>query len=72
MPSLVPSHLAGLDDGERGYWPKFSAAEVARHHRVRDGWIIVHERVYDITTFAVTHPGFHNSGRADHAFHLVR
>ena len=52
----------GPCDAEYDEWRKFSEDEVAKHCTLNDGWIIVFDRVYDITTFAVTHPGFHNAG----------
>lgn len=54
----------GPSDAEYAYWPKISASEVARHSTLTDGWVIIFDRVFDITTFAVTHPGFHNAGQS--------
>ncbi len=42
-------HRAGPAPEERSQWPKFTKGEVARHGTLDDGWIIVYDRVYDIT-----------------------
>jgi hypothetical protein len=54
----------GPSDAEYALWPKFSPCDVAKHSTLNDGWVIVFERVFDITTFALTHPGFHNAGQS--------
>ena len=43
-----------------------------RHDRLNDGWIIIHSRVYDITSFAKTHPGFNNAGQVSTALAIAR
>jgi len=35
----------------------FSRAEVAIHDRVTDGWIIIDDKVYNVTTWIPYHPG---------------
>jgi len=47
-------------------------SEVAKHNQLKDAWIVVHNRVYDITTFAVTHPGFNNAGQVSTALAIHR
>ena len=64
--------VAGPCDAERAYWPKFTPGEVAKHVSLKDGWIIIYERVFDITTFAITHPGFHNAGQVSTALAITR
>lgn len=64
MPVKEARRTCGPSDEEYEYWPKFTLEEVAKHDKLKDGWIVVFDRVYDITTFAVTHPGFHNAGES--------
>ena len=63
---------AGPCDAERAFWPKFTLGEVAKHVSLKDGWIVIYERVFDITTFAITHPGFHNAGQVSTALAITR
>ena len=35
----------------------FTAGDVAKHNRSTDCWVIVHDRVYDVTKFVPKHPG---------------
>ena len=37
--------------------PAFSRAEVAKHNSPSDAWIIVDDKVLDVTKFAALHPG---------------
>lgn len=37
--------------------PLYSRVDVARHHRAGDLWIIIGERVYDVSGYAEKHPG---------------
>ena len=62
----------GPSDVEYIKWRKFTSAQVSKHARLHDGWIIVHERVYDITSFAKTHPGFNNAGQVSTALAIAR
>eukprot|EP00238_Polyblepharides_amylifera_P014145 CAMPEP_0196580698 /NCGR_PEP_ID=MMETSP1081-20130531/30136_1 /TAXON_ID=36882 /ORGANISM="Pyramimonas amylifera, Strain CCMP720" /LENGTH=179 /DNA_ID=CAMNT_0041900649 /DNA_START=201 /DNA_END=740 /DNA_ORIENTATION=+ len=55
-----------------GAWPHFSPTQVAAHCHLRDAWIVVHERVYDISSFAITHPGFNNAGQVSTALAIHR
>ena len=52
-------------EDERANWPSFTMAEVRAHRFLTDpgGWIVVRERVFDVTAFARTHPGFLTPGR---------
>jgi len=36
---------------------KISVAEIDKHARPDDCWIVVNGKVYDLTTFAPEHPG---------------
>ncbi|GJQ84112.1 hypothetical protein Trydic_g12085 [Trypoxylus dichotomus] len=36
---------------------EFSLEEIADHDNVRDCWIVVYDRIYDITGFIKEHPG---------------
>ncbi len=35
----------------------FTKEEVAKHNKAEDCWIIVHNKVYDVTKFLSEHPG---------------
>jgi cytochrome b involved in lipid metabolism len=63
---------SGPSDEEYNRWRKFTKSQVARHATISDGWIIVHDRVYDITSFAKTHPGFNNAGQVSTALAIAR
>ena len=60
--SVVAALKRAPTDDERARWRKFTREDVAAHARLADGWIVVNERVFDITAFATTHPGFNNAG----------
>ena len=64
--------VSGPSSLEYAEWPKFTHLEVKRHDRLNDGWIIIHSRVYDITSFAKTHPGFNNAGQVSTALAIAR
>ena len=53
----VMKHRKGPDEIERRRWKKFTSCEVVKHGILEDAWTIIYGRVYDITTFALTHPG---------------
>jgi len=38
------TRTCGPSDGEYAYWPKFTLCEVQKHHRLHDGWVVVHDR----------------------------
>jgi glycosylphosphatidylinositol deacylase len=63
---------SGPSDEEYDRWRKFTKSQVSRHAKISDGWIIVHDRVYDITSFAKTHPGFNNAGQVSTALAIAR
>ncbi len=46
----------GLKDGEIRQW---TAKEVLKHNQYSDIWIIVDNKVYDITEYIEEHPGIH-------------
>jgi len=35
----------------------FTWAEIIKHDRQGDCWIVVHGKVYDLTNFVASHPG---------------
>ena len=45
-------------EGAAGAGALLTAEEVARHNTLDDAWVIVSGRVFDITDFAITHPGW--------------
>ena len=58
---------------ERATWPSFTMATVRAHDSLESrGWIVVHARVFDITAFARTHPGFFNAGQVSTAIAVAR
>jgi len=58
---------------ERATWPSFTMTTVRAHRSLESrGWIVVHERVFDITAFARTHPGFFNAGQVSTAIAVAR
>ena len=36
---------------------KYSLEEVGKHNSVRDLWLVINDKVYDVTKYATTHPG---------------
>uniref|UniRef100_A0A7S2GXG7 Cytochrome b5 heme-binding domain-containing protein n=1 Tax=Octactis speculum TaxID=3111310 RepID=A0A7S2GXG7_9STRA len=51
---------------------KFSMAEVEKHHKLNDGWIVFNGKVYDITNFAKNHPGWIFGGQTSTALAIKR
>mmetsp|Transcript_42749 Transcript_42749/g.137779 ORF Transcript_42749/g.137779 Transcript_42749/m.137779 type:complete len:127 (-) Transcript_42749:91-471(-) len=41
----------------------YTADEVKRHATVDDGWIVINDRVYDISNFIKHHPGWTHGGQ---------
>ena len=70
--SVVAALKRAPTDDERARWRKFTREDVAAHARLADGWIVVNERVFDITAFATTHPGFNNAGQVSTALAIAR
>lgn len=52
--------------------PLYSLDEVAKHARRDDGWIVVSNRVYDITNFIMNHPGWTNGGQTSTILAITR
>ena len=48
--------MTGLAAGDRRF-RKYTTADVARHSTPEDCWLIVHEKVYDVSAFVPRHPG---------------
>lgn len=45
------------------HWKEYTLSEVAKHRRWNDCWIVVHDRVYDMTPHVVSHEGWQNGGK---------
>jgi cytochrome b involved in lipid metabolism len=55
----APVQEAPVDSPEapvRKEWPRFTAAEVAEHNHIDSCWLIIHDRVYDVTSYIPRHP----------------
>lgn len=66
---------------------KFTHEEVSKHNEIEDCWVIIEDRVYDVTSFLEHHPGgydvildcagsdatesFFNFGHSDYAERLI-
>lgn len=73
---------------ERISVPEITLEEVAQHDSFDDCWIVIYDRVYDVTQFLREHPGgddvimdhagrdatiaFHGTGHSRHAVELMR
>lgn len=44
-------------------WPTYSLEEVRKHWRKDDAWIVVNDRVYDMTHHVQQHEGWHQGGK---------
>jgi cytochrome b involved in lipid metabolism len=58
-PSTGGSGDAATDrmTGGAGAPQKYTTVEVEKHATPEDCWVIVHSKVYDVTTFVPRHPG---------------
>ncbi|XP_050078711.1 cytochrome b5-like [Anopheles maculipalpis] len=72
MAALRLTKAAGTDGNSNGHQqrlrPQITLSEVAYHDCYDDCWIVLYDRVYDITNFLRLHPGGHdvlveNAGR---------
>ncbi len=52
--SKPPAFKATTSRSQKSY---YTADDVSKHDRENDCWVIVHDRVYDVTTFVPKHPG---------------
>ncbi|XP_055836433.1 uncharacterized protein LOC129905084 [Episyrphus balteatus] len=68
--------------------PEINLQEVANHDHIHDCWIVLYDRVYDVTKFLYSHPGgedvildhagrdatlaFHGTGHSKAATHMLR
>jgi len=88
-PSKESSVLSGEDDDE-GFadLTGYTWEEISKHNKPADCWIVVHDKIYDVTSFAGDHPGgptviqqragknatifFDNAGHSAHALELMK
>ena len=52
--SKPPAFKATTSSSQKSY---YTVDDVSKHDRENDCWVIVHDRVYDVTTFVPKHPG---------------
>jgi cytochrome b involved in lipid metabolism len=52
--SKVKSNQFG---GSTKKWKQYTLAEVAKHNKKSDAWIVINNKVADITTWIPKHPG---------------
>ncbi|KAM0747621.1 cytochrome b5 [Meredithblackwellia eburnea MCA 4105] len=58
IPELVEIALNGREVADESDLPSFTAEEISEHDCVEQGlWIVVEDRVYDVTTYVGIHPG---------------
>lgn len=73
MLEALQNFVTSANTGYRNFWqerkesnivspilshlPQYSLAEVAEHYSTEDCWIVVCDRVYDVTGFLDSHPG---------------
>ena len=59
-----------LSKRRRGQKSYYTVDDVSKHDRENDCWVIVHDRVYDVTTFVPKHPrGEHDSRERRRGMH---
>ena len=58
-----PSSLTALTKFKDRELPTYTLEEVARHNRVDDCWIVVHDVVYDMTAHCQSHEGWTNGSK---------
>ena len=58
-----PSSLTALTKFKDRELPTYTLEEVARHNRVDDCWIVVHDFVYDMTAHVQNHEGWTNGSK---------
>ena len=52
--SSLPSEVAGASDKAVTY---YTFEEIQKHNHSKSTWLILHNKVYDLTTFLEEHPG---------------
>ena len=58
-----PVFLHGEKEGRDKTWPVYTLEEVGEHAHKDDCWIVVNDKVYDMTKHMETHEGWNGSGK---------
>jgi len=46
-----------VEEAEEKPLPKYTWEEIAKHRSAKSLWVVVHDKIYDVTKFMEEHPG---------------